>query len=66
MPITDVDNAGGGFGPPAPMKLPPAIPPSAFVARLSPTGFPAVNENGCTNGWLVLARQDMSAIQTFG
>lgn len=47
MPMTDVESAGGGLGPPAPIKFPPAMPPSALRARLSPTGLPAVKENGC-------------------
>jgi hypothetical protein len=53
MPMTDVESAGGGLGPPAPMKFPPAAPPSTFRALLSPTGLPAVNENGCTHGCLM-------------
>lgn len=47
MPMTDVDSAGGGLGPPAPVKLPPAMPASALRALLSPTVRPAVKEYGC-------------------
>lgn len=46
IPKTDEESAGGGFGPDRPAKLPPAMPPSAFLAFLSATGLPATNWKG--------------------
>ena len=48
MPIAEVDRAGGGLGPLCAEKLPPATPPSAFLALRSNTGLPTVKVKGCT------------------
>lgn len=48
MPNTAVERAGGGLGPPAPEKSPPAE--SLIFRALLDTGSPAMNSKGCGSG----------------